>query len=174
MFNDGSNPMLFTILYISIFIIGLVLGGAIIFFFRRIAVNRLLRVTQRKANRTLIEAKDEAKKIVDQSRIESEKVRSTADNEYRERRLELQRQENRLLSKTENLERKLEGVTQRERALTNKEKSLENLQAQIEEAKNKELKQLEIISGMSTEQAKEILLKSVESEMKEEASRRLH
>ncbi|MBN1644324.1 MAG: ribonuclease Y, partial [Dehalococcoidales bacterium] len=154
--------------------VGIVLGGAIVFFFRRMAVNRLLRVTQRKASRTVIEAKEEARKIVEQSRVEAEKVRTAADNEYRERRMELQRQENRLLSKTENLERKLEGVGQRERALSNKEKSLETIRTQIEETRDKELKQLEIISGMSSEQAKEMLLQSAETEMKEEASRRLH
>jgi len=161
-------------LYVSILIVGIVLGGAIVFFFRRLAVNRLLKVTQRKTNRTIIEAREEAKKIIEQSKVDGDKVRATADAEYRERRMELQRQENRLLSKTENLERKLEGIGQRERALANKEKSLDTLNAQIEEAKAKELKQLEIISGMYIEQAKDMLLQSIESEMKGEAARRLH
>lgn len=161
------------LLFISSFIIGVVLGGAIVFFFRRMAVNRLLRIAQRRASRIEMEAKDEAKKILDQSRVEAEKIRSASDNEYRERRLEVQRQENRLLSKTENLERKLEGVAQRERALQNKEKSLETVRVQIEEAKNKELKQLEIISGMSTNDAKEVLLQRMEAEIKEEGTRRM-
>lgn len=162
------------IFFVASLVIGFVAGGSVVFFFRRMGVNRLLRVTQRRANRTLIEARDEAQKIVEQARAEAEKVRVAADAEYRERRTEVQRQENRLLSKTENLERKLEGVSQRERNLINKEKSLETLRAQIEETKNKELKQLEIISSMSSDQAKEMLLQSVESEMREEASRRLH
>jgi ribonuclease Y len=161
------------LLFISSFIIGVVLGGAIVFFFRRMAVNRLLRVAQRKASRIELEAKDEAKGITDQVRLEAEKIKSAADNEYRERRLEVQRQENRLVSKTENLERKLEGVSQRERQLQSKEKSLDTLRAQIEEAKNKQLKQLEIISGMSTNDAKEVLLQRMESEIKEEGARRM-
>ncbi len=161
------------LLFISSFIIGVVLGGAIVFFFRRMAVNRLLRVAQRKASRIGIEAKEEAKGITDQVRVEAEKIKSAADNEYRERRMEVQRQENRLVSKTENLERKLEGVSQRERQLQSKEKSLDTLRAQIEEAKNKQLKQLEIISGMSTNDAKEVLLQRMESEIKEEGARRM-
>jgi len=169
-----ENGIIVSVLfYVSSFIIGLVLGGAIVFFFRRMAVNRLLRVAQRKAARIEMEAKDESRKITDQARVEAEKIRATADNEYRERRLEIQRQENRLLSKTESLERKLEGVNQRERGLQNKEKSLETLRQQIEEARNKQLKQLEIISGMSTSEAKEVLLQRMEAETKEEASRRL-
>jgi ribonuclease Y len=162
------------IFFVASLVIGFVAGGFVVFVFRRMGVNRLLRVTQRRANRTLIEAKEEAQKVIELARTEAEKVRAAADVEYRERRMEVQRQENRLLAKTENLERKLEGVSQRERNLTNKEKSLDALRAQIEEVKNKELKQLEIISGMSSDQAKEILLQSVESEMREEASRRLH
>ena len=134
------SPILLMGLYVSILIVGIVLGGAVVFFFRRMAVNRLLRVTQRKTNRTVIEAREEAKKIIEQSKVEADKVRATADAEYRERRLELQRQENRMLSKTENLERKLEGIGQRERALTNKEKSLDTLNAQIEEAKKQRIK----------------------------------
>jgi ribonuclease Y len=161
------------LLYLSSFVIGVVLGGAIVFFFRRMAVNRLLRVAQRRASRIELEAKEEARKFNEQARVEAEKIRAAADNEYRERRLEVQRQENRLLSKTENLERKLEGVTQRERQLQNKEKSLDTLRAQIEEAKNKQVKQLEIISAMSVNEAKEVLLQRMESEIKEEATRRM-
>ena len=161
------------LLYLSSFVIGVVLGGAIVFFFRRMAVNRLLRVAQRRASRIELEAKENAKNTNEQARVEAEKIRAAADNEYRERRLEVQRQENRLLSKTENLERKLEGVAQRERQLQNKEKSLDTLRAQIEEAKNKQVKQLEIISSMSTNDAKEVLLQRMESEIKEEAARRM-
>src|SRR4030042_1338550 len=161
------------LLFISSFVIGVGLGGAIVFFFRRMAVNRLLRVAQRRASRIELEAKENAKNTNEQARVEAEKIRAAADNEYRERRLEVQRQENRLLSKTENLERKLEGVAQRERPLQNKEKSLDTLRAQIEEAKNKQVKQLEIISSMSTNDAKEVLLQRMESEIKEEASRRM-
>jgi ribonuclease Y len=168
-----SNVAINIPFYISIFVIGLVLGGAIIFFFRRFAMNRLLRVAQRRATKLGLEAKEEAKGILEQAKMESDKIRTSAEADYRERRAEVQRQENRLLSKTENLERKLEGVSQRERGLVNKEKSLEILRLQIEEAKDKELNQLEIISGMSKNDATEVLLQRMESETKEEAARRL-
>ncbi len=162
------------LLFISSFIIGVVMGGAVIFFFRRMSVNRLLKVAQRRATKIGLEAKDEAKQIADQAKIDADKIRNAAENEYRERRNETQRQENRLLSKTENLERKLEGVGQRERALANKEKALETLRLQIEDAKAREMKQLEIVAAMTAGEAKEILLQRVEAEMKEEGGRRLH
>ena len=159
--------------YISSFIIGVVLGGMIVFFFRRMAINRQLRAAQRKAARTLAEARVEARDVVEQAREDAEKAKATAETDYRERRSELQRQENRLLSKTENMERKLESVAQRERGLTTKEKTLETTKAQLEEARNKQLKELELISGMSSNDAKEALLERMEVEMQEEASRRL-
>ena len=159
--------------FIASFIIGIVLGGAIVFFFRRMAVNRLIRAAQRKAARTVSESREEAKELIDKAREEAGKLRTTAEAEYRERRTELQRQENRLSSKTENLERKLEGVAQRERNLANREKTLENTRAQLEEARNKQIQQLELISGMSSAEAKNTLLERIEVEMKEEASRRL-
>jgi ribonuclease Y len=161
------------LIYISSFIIGIVLGGAIVLFWRRMAINRQLRAAQRKAARTIAEARVEAKDITDQAREDAEKAKASTETDYRERRTELQRQENRLLSKTENLERKLESVAQRERGLTTKEKTLETAKAQLEEAKNKQLKELELISGMSSNEAKDALLERMEVEMQEETSRRL-
>ena len=161
------------LVYISSFIIGTVLGGAIVFFWRRMAINRQLRAAQRKAARLLAEARVEAKDALDQAREDAERAKASAEAEYRERRQELQQQENRLQSKTENLERKTESVAQRERGLANKEKSLEAAKAQLEEARDKELKQLELISGMSSTEAKDVLLERMETEMGEEASRRL-
>ena len=159
--------------YISSFIIGVVLGGMVVFFFRRMAINRQLRAAQRKAARTLTEARSEARDVIEQAREDAEKAKTSAEADYRERRSELQRQENRLLSKTENLERKLESVAQRERGLATREKTLETAKNQLEEAKNKQLKELELISGMSSNEAREALLERMEVEMQEEASRRL-
>lgn len=161
------------LVYISSFIIGTVLGGAIVFFWRRMAINRQLRAAQRKAARLLAEARVEAKEALDQAREDAERAKASAETEYRERRSELQQQENRLQSKTENLERKTESVAQRERGLANKEKALETTKAQLEEARDKEIKQLELISGMSSSEARDVLLERMESEMGEEASRRL-
>jgi len=171
--STQSGLVVSVLFYVSSFIIGLVLGGAIIFFFRRMAVNRLLRIAQRKAARIGQDAKDEAKNIAEQARVEADKVRAAAENEYRERRLEVQRQENRLVSKTENLERKLEGVNQRERQLQNKEKSLDTIREQTEEVKNQQVKQLEVIAGMSTNDAKEVLLQRMQAELKDEGARRM-
>lgn len=157
----------------ALFVIGVVLGGAVIFFFRRMAVNRLIRRAQRNAARMVSDARAESKEIIDKTREEAERLKVTTDAEYRNRRSELQRQENRLSSRTEALEQKQESVAQRERNLANREKSIESTRAQLEEAKNKQIKQLELISGMSSSEAKQALIERMEIEMQEETSRRI-
>jgi len=163
----------FYVALISIFVIGVVLGGAIIFFSRRLVINRQLRVAQRRAARTVAEARLESKNVLREAKEEAEKIKSSAGAEYRERRSELQRQENRLAQKTETLERKLEGVEHRERSLVGREKEIDSIRTQLEGVRDKQLKQLELISGMSSAEAKQALTESMESEMQEEASRRL-
>jgi len=167
-----AEPIYYVAL-VSIFAIGIILGGAIIFFFRRMAVNRLLRIAQRKAAKIVAESRDESKEVTEKAREEAGKLKSLTESEYRERRGELQRQENRMASKTESMERKLESVNHRERDLANKEKSIEATRAQLDEARGKQIQQLELISGMSSVEAKQVLLDRMEVEMQDEASRRL-
>jgi ribonuclease Y len=157
----------------SSFIIGLAAGGGVIFFTRRMLINRQMRIADRKATRALADARLEAKNVLTEAKQESERLKSQAETDYRDRRSELQKQENRLSQKSETLERKLEGVEQREHNLTNKEKEIESIHANLAEVKNKQLKQLELISGMSSTEAKQSLLDAIEIEMQEETSRRL-
>ena len=155
------------------FIIGVIFGGMALFLSRGMLINRQLRLAQRKAARLMAEARLEAKDVLNGAKQEADKVKVLAEAEHRERRSELQRQESRLSQKTETLERKLEGAEQRERNLANKEKEIESMHAHLSEVKNKQLKQLELISSMSSDEAKQALFEAVESEMQEETSRRL-
>jgi len=150
------------------FIIGVVFGGMAAFLLARVWISRQIRIAERKAARVIVEAKNESKNILREAREEAGKIKSVSETEYRERRSELQRLENRLSQKNESLERKLESVEHRERNLTAKEKEIESTRAHLEEIKNRQVKQLELISGMST-----TLLEKVEAEMGEETSRRL-
>ena len=156
------------------FIIGVIGGGAAAFLWRRMVFNRQLRVAERKAARMVAEARTESKGILQEAQDEVKKNKATADSEYRERRSELQRQENRLNQKQETLDRKIEGAEQRERSLAGKEKEVETIRSQLGELKDKQLQQLELISGMSSTEARQNLLDAMEVEMQQESSRRLH
>jgi len=155
------------------FIIGIIFGGMAVFLGRRTVINRQLRIAQRKASRMVTEAGLEAKDILHEAKQEAAKIKAATDTEHRELRADLQRQENRLAQKSDTLEHKLEAVEHRERNLVNKEKEIESTQSHLNEIKDKQLKQLELISGMTSTEAKDSLLAAMEVEMKEEASRRL-
>jgi len=155
------------------FLIGVIFGGMAAFLSRRMMINRQIRIAERKAARMIAEARTEAKNVLREAREEIEKGKSATEAEYRERRAELQKQENRLLQKAESLERKLEEVEHRERNLANKEKEVESTRAHLGEIRDRQLKQLELISGMSSSEAKQMLLETMEVEMQQEASRRL-
>lgn len=155
------------------FIIGGVAGAAFVFFFRRFRLTREMRMAERKAAKLTTEAEFKAKEVVREAREGAEKLKSAAEAEYRERRSELQRHENRVAQKEVTLEHKIEGVDHRERNLATKEKQIESIRTQLEEARSRQLKQLELISGMSSAEAKQALLEAMETELQEEASRRL-
>ena len=156
------------------FVIGLIFGAGAAFFSRRLMFNRQLRLAERKAARMVAEARNESKDILQQAQEEAKGIKALADSDYRERRSELQRQENRLNQKNETLDRKLEGVDQRERGMANKEKEIDTTRGQLLELKDKQLKQLELISGMSSTEARQSLLDAIEVELQQESSRRLH
>ncbi len=143
------------------------------FLFRRAMINRQIRIAEQKAPRVRVEAEIKVKEMLREVKEEAVKFRSATEAEYRERHSELQQRESRLSQKEATLEHKLEGVGHREKALGSKEKEVESLRSQLKEARDKQLKQLELISGMSTEEAKQQLLGAMEVEMQEEASRRL-
>jgi ribonuclease Y len=156
------------------FVIGVIFGGMAMLLSRGMMANRQIRIAQKKAAKIVAESRLEARNVLNEAKGEIDKVKSLSDNEFRERRSELQRQENRLTQKEATLEHKLEGVEQQERGLAGKEKEIESIRANLTEVKEKQLKQLELISGMSSEEAKQELLENMEAEMKTEASRRLH
>ena len=119
------------------------------------------------------EAREESATLLRETKDEVEKNRTKTETDLRERRSELQRQENRLSSKTETVERRSGNLEQRERNLANREKGLETLRTDITQIKDDQLKQLELVSGMSTDEAKQDLFARMEGEMKEETTRRL-
>jgi ribonuclease Y len=155
------------------FIIGVIFGAMAAFLSRGMMANRQIRIAQRKAAKIVADARVEAKEALNETKSEADKLKATTDAEYKERRTELQRLENRLTQKEATLEHKLEDVGQRERNLANKEKELESIRVNLTEVKEEQLKQLELIATMSSEEAKKALFESMELEIQEEAGRRL-
>ena len=101
---------------------------------------------------------------------ESIKNKNELEKETKERRSELQRYEKRVLSKEETLDKKSEAIERREAGFTAKEEELRQREAKVEELSQQRVQELERISGLTSEQAKEYLLKIVEDDVKHETA----
>ena len=140
---------------------------------------------QESENQKLNNAEDKARQIIDEAvktaetkkrealleaKEEAIKNKNEIERESKERRAEIQRYEKRVLSKEEALDKKSEALEKKESKLNAKDADLDRLKKELETIKNSHLRELEKISGLTSEQAKEYLLKSVEEDVKHEAA----
>ena len=122
-------------------------------------IDEALKTAETKKREALLEAKEE-----------SLRTKNELEKETKERRADLQRYEKRVLTKEETLDRKTEALEKKESKLSVKEAELDKLRAEVEELHDRRLQELEKISGLTSEQAKDYLLKTVEDEVKHETA----
>jgi len=116
------------------------------------------------------EAETRKKELLLEAKEECHRIRVEADRENRERRLEIQRQEKRLMQKEESLDRKAESLENREEAISKKIKELEKKENLINELYDKQVQELERLSGLTSDEAKEILLNDIRKEIAHESA----
>ncbi|WEG14989.1 ribonuclease Y [Pullulanibacillus sp. KACC 23026] len=166
---------------ISIALISVVVGILIGYLIRKSIAEAKISSAERMASQIVEDAKRSAeaskKEALLEAKDEIHKLRTEAEGEIRERRNELQKQENRLVQKEDLLDRKSELLDKKEESLEKREDSLEKRQRQTEEMESKveemvRLGQLELerISGLTTEEAKELILTQVRQETVHEAA----
>ena len=102
---------------------------------------------------------------------ESIKTKNELERETKERRSEIQRYEKRVLAKEEALDKRTSAMEQREASFTAKEEHFKQREAKVEELSKKRVQELERISGLTSEQAKEYLLKTVEEDVKHDTAK---
>ena len=122
-------------------------------------IDDALKVAERSKREALLEAKEE-----------SLKTKNELDKETKERRAELQRYERRVLAKEETLDKKSDALERREQSYAAKEEKLAKQVAEVNKLQEKRVQELERISGLTSEQAKDYLLKTVEDEVKHETA----
>ena len=159
-------------------LIGLVIGGVACFFLG-------IRYRQGVEQKTLGEAEERAREIENaahkrgeekareirlEANEEIQKKRSEHEKEVKDRRAELQRQENRLQQKEDNIDRKLENLERREEALNQKHAAIDKENEEIKAIKRSQTEMLERISGFTADQAKDYLIAQVESEVTHETA----
>ena len=122
-------------------------------------IDEALKAAETKKKEALLEVKEE-----------SLKTKNELEKETKERRAEIQKYEKRVLSKEETLDRKIEAVEKRDLGITRKEEELGKQRQKVDELEKKRQQELERISGLTSEQAKEYLLKTVEDEVKHDTA----
>lgn len=122
-------------------------------------IDDALKTAETKKKEALLEIKEE-----------SLKTKNELEKETKERRSEIQKYERRVLSKEEALDKKTEAVEKRDLSLTRKEEELGRMKQKVDELEQKRQQELERISGLTSEQAKEYLLKTVEDEVKHDTA----
>ena len=122
-------------------------------------IDEALKAAETKKKEALLEVKEE-----------SLKTKNELEKETKERRAEIQKYEKRVLSKEETLDRKIEAVEKRDLGITRKEEELGKQRQKVDELEKKRQQELERISGLTSEQAKAYLLKTVEDEVKHDTA----
>lgn len=116
--------------------------------------------SEAKKREALLEAKEEVLKL-----------RNEVERENKDRRSELQRMERRLMQKEESLDRKTEAIEKKEDVLNRKENEAEKIKQELSQTYNRQVAELERISGMTSEEARHTLLADVEKEIQHEAAK---
>ncbi|MBP3463292.1 MAG: ribonuclease Y [Clostridia bacterium] len=137
-------------------------------------------IRKRIAESKIKSAENEAKRLLENVKIEAEntkreeifkakeemlKLRNDLDQEIKERRAEVGQQEKRLIQKEENLDKRVQSLEDKEKDLNKKLEESEKIRQELESKKEEELAELQRISGLTVDEAKKILLDSLESEI---------
>ena len=137
-------------------------------------------IRKRIAESKIQSAENEAKRLLENVKIEAEntkreeifkakeemlKLRNELDQEIKERRGEVAQQERRLIQKEENLDRRVQSLEDKEKDLEKKILENDNIRSELEQDKAKELEELQRISELTVEEAKKQLLDSLEEEI---------
>jgi ribonuclease Y len=151
-------------------LVGFLLG----YLLRRFVAEAKIRSAEEAARRILEDARKEAeakkREAILEARDEAYRIKREAEREIREQRAEIQRLERRIVQREESLDRKAEALERRERALAQKEQEVAKAREEVEALRREHRLELERIAGLTSEQAKEQLLREIEAEVRHEAA----
>ena len=126
----------------------------------RVIIDEAVKTAETKKKEILIEAKEEAMRS-----------KNDLEKEVRERRAEISKSESRVAQKEENLDKKLESADRKEQSLVAREERIEKEKQEVAKLNEQRVQELERISGLTSQQAKEYLLKTVQDDVKADAAK---
>lgn len=151
-----------------------VIAGGVGYLIRRRIAEAQMGSAEEAAKRMIEDAKREADAKKKESLLEAKdevfRLRSDFEREVKERRAEVQRIERRLQQKEETLDRKLESLERRDESLNKKEAELEKIHQDLDNLHVKQREELERLANLSSEEARTLLLRDIETEIRHEAA----
>ncbi len=160
---------LFIVIIVACVVVAAAAGTAIGIVYRKKVAEATIGSAQQEATRIVNDAVSKAeskkKEAILEAKDEIHRQRNELEKELRERRSEVQRQERRLSQKEESLDRKMENIEKKDEQLNSKIKAADKKAEEIELVKRSQIEMLEKISGFNKEQAKDYLLKTLESDL---------
>ena len=154
-------------------VVGLIAGVII----RRVVAEKQIGSAEQQAKKLLEDAikaaETKRKEYLLDAKDEIQKSRTELEREVKERRAELTRQEQRLANKEDNLDKKAEAMEKKEEALAKKVKEADEVKEKIAQLHEAQLKMLEKISGYSADEARAMLIKNLEDDVKHEQAQKL-
>ncbi|MDD4351776.1 MAG: ribonuclease Y [Candidatus Gracilibacteria bacterium] len=161
-------------IYVILSLGGFVIGGAGGYFLRKMQAKRRKDTAEAQAEELIREAKSKEKEIILEAKDESIKLKERAKREENERRKKLEETENRLAKKEESLDQKVDKIEKIQQKLEEKAKTLQEVKQELEELRVKQAAKLEEIAGISKQDARDLLLKKVEEEYREDIVERIN
>jgi len=159
------------LLPIIVAIIALAVGVAGGFWYQRYLSEQKIKSAEARAQDILTEAEAQRKELQIQGKEETIRLRNEAEKEINRRRQELDRQEERLQKRQENLDRRFENIDHKERNLNKRQSQIDKRVNDIEKLNEDRVAELERVSAMTRDEAKEELLKIVEKEASQDMAR---
>ena len=151
---------------------GLGIAGGLVFSRRGAASGVSVSQAKLQADQLVAEAESQKKEMLLAAKEEAIQIKMSAEADLRAQQAEVKAEQQRLRGREEQLERKIEGFEARERRLQAREQEIENRAKEVDQLRAGEMKELERIGRLTTDEAREQLLGRVEGEIKEEAARR--
>ena len=155
-------------------ILGALIGIIVGYYIRRNIGERKIKNAEELSEKILVDAKKDAeshkKELLLEAKDEIHRLRTESERENRERRNEVQKLERRVQNKEESIDRKMESIEKKEEQISKKNKQLEEKETSINELYEQQLLELEKLSGLTTDEAKEILLDGVKRDIAHESA----
>lgn len=162
------------ILSVLVGLVTLILGLLIGYIYRKNVGEKAIGSAEQKAKNLILDAEKKSesikKEIVLEAKEDANRIRTSLDREVKDRRNELQRSEKRLVQKEESLDKKLENIERKEANITKKQEELDQKNSELDGFLEKQIQELEKISGYTRDEAKAILLAELEKDVRHDAA----